>query len=226
MYEEQIRLQNHLAARCTKHGITMDQIRTVAGVDTAYWQKDQKEYGVCVICVFDHASANQIECVWASGEVTFPYVPGLLAFRELPLVEAAFAKLTHRPDLLVFDGNGLLHPRHMGIASHASVVLGIPAIGIAKTFYHYGDGQYIMPDNHPGAYTDIVVNGSVDGRALRTEKDVKPVFVSIGSGIDLDTAVQVAMHYSKKGSHVPLPTRRADLETKRLRRLLKGDNAL
>ena len=224
--DPRIKEQEKMAARIQTHGITTAEIRTVAGIDTAYWQKDDKEYGVCVICVFDHASKKQIECVHAYGEVTTEYIPGLLAYRELPLILEAYKKLRTHVDLLLFDGNGILHPRHMGIASHASLVLGIPSMGIAKTFYHYGDGRYSMPENVTGAYTDIVVNGQVDGRALRTAKDVKPIFVSIGNRIDLDTACSVAMHYVTKRSHIPLPTREADLETKRLRKLLKENTSL
>ena len=222
MEKEMIRKQNEMASRLKTAGITMKQIHITAGIDTAYWEKDGKEYGVAVIVLFDHHTHAVLERVYASGEVTVPYIPGLLAFRELPLIRQAFTRLKKRPDLLLFDGNGYLHPRHMGIASQASIELGIPSIGVAKTFYHYGDGQYVMPENTAGAWTDIIVNGQVDGRALRTQKDVKPVFVSIGNRIDLDMATAVVQSYSDPGSHIPLPTRYADLETKRLRRQLSA----
>ena len=220
--KEMIAVQERMKNKITCRGLAYSDIHTVAGIDTAYWEKDDREYGVCVIIVLDFHTHRVLETVHAHGEVTVTYIPGLLAFREMPLIEEAYKKLTVRPDLLVFDGNGYLHPRHMGIASYASLKLGVPSVGIAKTFYHYGDGRYIMPDNTPGAYTDIQVYGETHGRALRTHKDVKPVFVSVGNRISLDTAVKASMSLVTKQSRVPLPTRLADLETKQLRRILCG----
>lgn len=198
-------------------------LQTVAGVDLAYWNTpDGREAAVCCIVVIDMQTHTVLEKVQAAGEITVPYCPGFLAFRELPLVQAAFAKLQCRPELCVFDGNGYLHPRHMGIASHAALLLGIPAFGVAKTYYRVLDTDYTEPAQEAGSCTDIVIGGEVYGRVLRTHTGVKPVFVSVGNDISLDTASAVAVQLTEKESRIPLPTRLADLETHTARAALRG----
>ncbi|SKC04452.1 Endonuclease V [Lysinibacillus sp. AC-3] len=123
------------------------------------------------------------------------------------------------PDLYMFDGNGYLHNRHMGIATHASFFLEKPTIGVAKTYYKIENTDFIMPKNIAGAFTDIVIAGVVYGRALRSRKDVKPIFVSCGNEIDLDTAINMTMHFIEKDSRLPIPTRYADLATHQARKL-------
>ena len=197
-------------------------LQTVAGVDLAYWNTDDgREHAVCCIVVLDAKTHAVLETVSADGEITVPYCPGFLAFRELPLVQQAIGKLTVRPELFVFDGNGYLHPRHTGIASHAAVMLGVPAFGIAKTYYRVLDTDYTEPAEEAGSYTDIVINGEVYGRALRTHTGVKPVFVSVGSGISLDTATEIALRLTDRESRIPIPTRLADLETHTARAALR-----
>jgi len=115
--------------------------------------------------------------------------------------------------LYIFDGNGYLHPRHMGIASHAGLLLHKPSIGVAKTYYKVYDTEYTEPEQEAGSYTDIVIQQEVYGRVLRTHANVKPVFLSVGTGISLDTATKVIQHFVTKESRIPSPTRLADLET-------------
>ena len=111
----------------------------------------------------------------------------------------------------------------MGIATHAALVMGRPAMGIAKTYFRVDKKtDYTEPAEDAGSYTDIVIDGEVYGRALRTHKGVKPVFVSAGSGISLDTACDIALRLTSKESHIPIPTRLADLETHTARAALKG----
>ena len=110
----------------------------------------------------------------------------------------------------------------MGIASHAAVMLGVPAFGIAKTYYRVLDTDYTEPDAEAGSFTDIVIGGEVYGRVLRTHTGVKPVFVSVGSGISLDTATEIALRLTDKESRIPLPTRLADLETHTARTALQN----
>ena len=198
-------------------------LKTVAGVDLAYWNlPDGSEYAVCCIVLLDMQTHEVLEKVSADGAITVPYCPGFLAFRELPLVKQAAEKLQIKPDLYVFDGNGYLHPRHMGIASHASLMLGTPAFGIAKTYYRVQETDYTEPAPEAGSYTDIVIDGEVYGRTLRTHTGVKPVFVSVGSGISLDTATELAIRLTEKESRIPLPTRLADLETHTARTALQN----
>lgn len=189
-------------------------INTVAGVDLAYWNSNEKEYAVCCIVVIDFKTHTIIEKKHFSGEITTPYVPGFLAFRELPLVVETADLLVNIPDIYMFDGNGYLHPRHMGIASHASFYLDKPTIGVAKTYFRVDKKtDFILPDSEAGSYTDIVIAGEIYGRALRTHTDVKPVFVSVGNYISIETATEITMRLVDKESHIPIPTRFADLET-------------
>lgn len=191
----------------------------VAGVDTAYWtDAEGVERAVCCVVVVDWATRRIVEQVQAHGCPTVPYRPGFLGFRELPLVESAVARLGVVPDLYLFDGNGYLHPRRMGIATQASFALGRPTLGVAKTYYRVGGADYQVPDDKVGAWTPIVADGRVLGAAVRTRRGVKPVFVSCGNWIDLDTAVAVTLGLVEKGSRLPVPVRQADLATHHARR--------
>lgn len=203
----------------TVHTIKAEEIRQVAGVDLAYWkEEDGEEYAVCCIVVLDYASREVVEKRYCMDRVAVPYIPGCLAFRELPLFFQAKELLENDPDLYVFDGNGYLHPRNMGIATHAGILLDKPSIGIAKTYYKIADTDFIMPENRAFAYENIVLDGEVSGRAVRTQKDVKPIFLSIGNKIQLDTAMEIVRHLTTKESHIPLPTRLADWMTHEVRR--------
>ncbi len=196
-------------------------LRTAAGVDLAYWNKDGEEYAVCCIVIIDMHTHEVIEKKHFSGKIEVPYMPGFLAFRELPLILKTVELLENIPDIYVFDGNGFLHPRNMGIATHASFYLNKPTIGIAKTYFRVDKKtDYIEPGNDAGSFTDIVIDGKVYGRALRTHTGVKPVFVSIGNFVCLDTACRLAMDMTDKESHIPIPTRLADLETHVMREAL------
>ena len=158
----------------------------------------------------------------ASGRVAFSYLPGCFAFRELPLVIAAAAKLREWPDIFVFDGNGILHPRSMGLASHASFYLNTPTVGMAKSYFKVEGARFDPPGPEAGMSSDIVREDRVLGRALRTRREVRPIFVSVGNWIDLDTACKLALALTDQESHIPIPTRYADLETHIQRETLRG----
>lgn len=209
---EKIRLVNRTTASA---------MHLIAGVDVAYWEDDGMEWGVCSIVVIDYATKAVIEETTSKGMITVPYIPGYLAFRELPLVIEAAKKLTHTPDLFMFDGNGYLHPRHMGIATHASFFLDKPTIGIAKSYLKIAYAEFKMPENEAGSYEDIRIHKEIYGRALRTHRNVKPIFVSCGNYIDLPTATSITMELINNESRTPIPVRLADLATKRNRRLLR-----
>lgn len=213
--EQYLKIQNDLRKKISlSDSFDIDELKTIAGVDLAYWKQGDEEYAVCCIVVIDAKTHGILEKKHYSGKIDVPYIPGFLAFRELPLVLKTAELLDLHPDLFIFDGNGYLHPRHMGIATHASFYLHKPTIGIAKTYFRVDKKtDYIEPDNEAGKFTDIVIDGEVYGRALRTHKDVKPVFISVGSGISLDTACTIALDMTDKESHIPIPTRLADLET-------------
>lgn len=211
-----INIQNSLCTKISCNNIFVkSDIKTIAGVDLAYWKNENNdEYAVCCIVVIDFITHNIIEKQQYSDKVNVPYMAGFLAFREIPFILKTVEKLNVKPDIFMFDGNGYLHPRHMGIATHASFYLKIPTIGIAKSYYRIQkDLSYKEPDNNIGSFSDIIFNNEVYGRALRTQKDVKPVFLSIGNYISLNTATKITLELIGKESHIPIPTRLADLET-------------
>ena len=134
--------------------------------------------------------------------------------RELSLVLKTVELLETKPDIYVFDENGYLHPRHAGITTHASFYLDKPTFGVAKSYFRVDkQTDYVEPEKEAGSFTDIVIDGEVYGRALRTHRNVRPIFVSVGNHISLETACQLALMLTDKDSHVPVPTRLADLET-------------
>ncbi|MFF5210926.1 endonuclease V [Streptosporangium sp. NPDC000396] len=153
----------------------------VAGVDVAY----DGERLAAAVAVLDGTTLEVVEQVAVSGRVAFDYVPGLLAFRELPTLLQALDRLTVTPDLIVCDGYGLAHPRRFGLACHLGVLTGLPTIGVGKTPFV---GSYPDPAPERGSWTDLTLDGDVVGRVLRTRNGVKPVFVSVGHRVDLDTA--------------------------------------
>lgn len=201
--------------------ITVSDIKFIAGVDVAYWEQEGMEWGVCSVTVIDYATKAVVEETNSAGIITVPYIPGYLAFRELPLVMEAAKKLSHIPDLFMFDGNGYLHPRHLGIATHASFFLNKPTIGIAKNYLKIANAEFEMPQNAAGSFTDIRINKEIYGRVLRTHQHVKPIFVSCGNYIDLPTATAITLELINNESRLPIPVRLADLATKRNRRQLR-----
>ena len=198
--------------------VVLPDINTVAGADIAYWNKDGKEYAVCCIVVIDYRTHKVIEEASYTARINVPYIPGCLAYREIPVFMETYQKIGNVPDVIFFDGNGYLHPRHMGLAAHAGILLGKITVGIAKTYYKICNVDFEMPENIAGAYSDIIINGEVYGRALRTHAGVKPVFVSTGNKISLDMAVHMVNELTGKESHIPIPTRLADLMTHKERK--------
>ncbi|MBU3157934.1 endonuclease V [Clostridium estertheticum] len=198
-----------------------EEIKLCAGIDLAYWEKGEEHYAVCCIVVINYKTKKEVEKVYSYGKINVPYVAGFLAFRELPLIVEAAKKLTLEPDIFIFDGNGYLHFNHMGIATHASFFLNKPTIGVAKSYLKIGGVDFNMPQNDEGSYNDIVINGEVYGRVLRTRKDVKPIFISCGNYIDLETCTKIVSELVNKESRLPIPVRLADLETHIMRNELK-----
>lgn len=201
-----------------KNEVNINELQYVAGVDVAYWKEIDVEYAVCCIVVIDYQSQEVIERQCYKGRVNVPYIPGCLAFREIDIVLKTTELLKHDIELYVFDGNGYLHPRHMGLATHAGILLNKPSIGIAKSYFKVVNVDYSEPDNEDFAYQNIMINNEVYGRVVRTHKDVKPIFLSIGNKIDIDTATNIIMRLVTKDSHIPIPTRYADIMTHEMRK--------
>jgi len=201
-----------------KNNFQLADIRLVAGVDIAYWTEGENNFGVCCVVVIDYITKQIIEEVEYCGQIVVPYISGYLAFRELPLVMEAVKRMQSKPDLYMFDGNGYLHFRKMGIATHASFYLNKPTILVAKSYLRIEETDFQMPTNEVGNFTNIKVNGEIYGAALRTRKDVKPIFVSCGNWIDLETSIKITQHFIEKSSRLPITTRYADLATHESRR--------
>ncbi|MBD7911425.1 MULTISPECIES: endonuclease V [Clostridium] len=219
---EFVEIQNELKKKIMlRNTFNKNNIKLVAGVDLAYWENENEQYGTCCIVVIDYNTKEIVEKVNSVGEIKVPYIPGFLAFRELPLVIEASKKLVLEPDIFILDGNGYLHFNHMGIATHASFFLNKPTIGVAKSYYKIDNVDFVMPENIEGAYTDIVIHNDIYGRVLRTHKNVKPIFISVGNHIDLGTSTQIVSKLVDKESHIPMPTRLADIETHKMRELYK-----
>ena len=168
---------------------TVKPLRTVAGVDAAF-RKDVVRAAVVVLVLpdLDILASETVEM-----EVTFPYLPGLLAFREGPAVIKALRRLKGLPDVLIFDGHGIAHPRRFGIASHVGVLLDTAAIGCAKTIL---SGRCLEPQTEKGACTFINDGEDIIGAAVRTRSGVKPVYVSIGHRMDLATGIRIILQCS------------------------------
>ncbi len=206
---------------CLENKVNISKLHAIAGVDLAYWKENEKEYACCCIVVLEYPGLSVIEKEYSYGEITVPYIPGCLAFREYDLVEKTVGKLKTDVDLYVFDGNGYLHPRHMGLATYAGIMLKKPSMGIAKSFYKFSDFDYMDLPSEALSYKDIVINDEVYGRVIRTHEGVKPIFLSIGNMIDLETATVVTERVIDKEGHIPSPTRLADIMTHEIRKKLR-----
>ncbi|MEU4350569.1 endonuclease V [Streptomyces sp. NPDC023838] len=177
----------------------------VTGVDVAY--DDERDVVAAAAVVLDAATLEVVEESTAVGRVAFPYVPGLLAFREIPTVLAALGALSADPGLVVCDGYGLAHPRRFGLASHLGVLTGLPVIGVAKNPFTFA---YDQPGTRRGEASALVAGQDEEvGRALRTQDAVKPVFVSVGHRVSLDNACAHVLRLTPR-YRLPESTRRAD----------------
>lgn len=167
----------------------LEAVRRVAGVDVGF-----EEGGTvtrAAVAVLRYPELDVLETAIARRPTEFPYVPGLLSFRELPAVLEALEQLQELPDLLLCDGQGIAHPRRLGIASHLGLLVNIPSIGVAKTRLC---GTHDEPPNHRGAWTPLRANGEIIGAVLRTRLGVKPLYISPGHRISLETAIHYVMN--------------------------------
>jgi deoxyribonuclease V len=176
----------------------------VTGVDVAY--DDERDVVAAAAVVLDAATLDVVAQATAIGQVSFPYVPGLLAFREVPTVLAALDALPCDPGLVVCDGYGLAHPRRFGLAAHLGVLTGLPTIGVAKNPFTFTHDD---PGTPRGSAAPLLAGTEEVGRALRTRDGVKPVFVSVGHRVSLDNACAHTLALTP-AYRLPETTRRAD----------------
>ncbi len=185
--------------------------RLVAGADVSYDRGSEVIYSAVV--VLSWPDLVPVEVASAVGRTSFPYVPGYLSFREIPILLRAFRKLRHAPDVILCDGQGIAHPRGLGLASHLGLVLGLPSIGCAKTRLV---GEHLMPRAERGSTAPLMYDGRRVGTVLRTRDGVAPIYVSPGHAIDARTATRIVLRCCS--TRIPEPTRRAHIEVNRLRR--------
>lgn len=205
------RLQDELASR-VEAGPALDlgALRYVAGADVS----TEGERAYATVAVLSFPELTVVEVQGYEAPLTFPYVPGLLAFREIPSVAGALRKVEAPVDAVIFDAQGLAHGRRMGLASHLGLFLDIPSVGCAKSRLV---GSYKEPGPEKGSATDLVHRGEVVGRVVRTRERVSPVFVSVGNRIDLESAVELVLACCTR-YRLPEPTRQAHNAANRLRR--------
>jgi deoxyribonuclease V len=210
---EAVALQKELASRVDTQ-TPLPRCDLVAGADISYNVRSPVFYAaVVVLRTTDWSIVEKQEAV---RESPFPYVPGLLSFREGPALLDAFARITSPVDAVMFDGQGIAHPRRLGIASHLGLWLEVPTLGCAKSLL---TGKYKEPGRQRGSLAPLVDKGDVVGSIVRTRDGVKPVFVSAGHKIDLASAVRLTLE-SAEGYRIPEPTRQAHLHVNALRRKL------
>ena len=186
--------------------------RLVAGADVAYSRLTHRMYAAVV--VMEMPSFEVVEVAESVSSARFPYIPGLFSFREIPPLLRAFGRLRRTPDAILFDGQGLAHPRRFGLACHAGVLLATPTIGCAKSRLV---GEHAPVGPRRGDRADLLFEGEVVGVALRTRAGVKPVFVSAGHRVDLASAIDVVLA-TTRGFRLPEPVRLAHRATTALMR--------
>jgi len=209
---EAIALQKELAPRVVRDGDPGD-VRLVAAADLAFvdrrWPR-QPTRGRAAVVLMRYPELEVIEEQVVEGDVSMPYVPGLLSFREAPLLEQALERLEGAPDLLLIDGQGYAHPRRLGIASHIGLMADLPTIGCAKSRLC---GEHAEPGARRGSKVRLRHGGEVIGVVLRTRTSVKPLYVSVGHKIGLDVAAQWVLRLAPR-FRLPEPIRAADAISK------------
>lgn len=214
--EEAVRLQRILADQVRQEPLDTNQVQLVAGADISF-DASQDETAVPVFAGFVILQLPELTVVEKVGVQTtarFPYIPGLLSFREVPPLLQAWSLLKQKPDALIADGQGLAHPRRFGLACHLGLQLDLPTIGVAKSLFV---GQHGPVPEAPGAWTPLTDRGEVIGAVLRTRQGVSPVYVSTGHRCDLASAVALTLRCVGK-TRLPETTRQAHLFVNALRR--------
>jgi len=197
-------IQSGLAGQISRE-CRVGPVGLVAGVDISSDRFSGVATGAVVVLA--HPQMTVVETSVVRQEVDFPYIPGLLSFREAPLILSAWEELDCVPDLILVDGQGVAHPRRLGLASHIGLILDLPAIGCAKSLLC---GSHGPVGDEPGSFAEITDGDEVIGAALRTKRGVRPLYVSVGHKVDLPSAVSWVLRCCR-GYRLPEPTRQAHL---------------
>ncbi len=216
-YQEAVRTQERLRESLSSTP-PAGPVRIVAGADVAF--VDDRT-AVAAFLAFTWPDLALVDLAVALAPVTFPYVPGLLSFREVPALASAWKRLSARPDVLFCDAQGIAHPRRMGLAAHLGIVLGVPTIGCAKSRLVGEAGE---PGPERGSRAALVHEGETIGCVLRTRDAVRPLYVSPGHMMDMETAIEMVLG-AGRGYRLPEPTRQADALVGQARRLVLARRA-
>jgi deoxyribonuclease V len=208
---EAVRIQDRLREKLREEPLPA-RPELVAGGDVSFNRRSTRLFAGIVVCRLPGLAV--VDRAGTDLDVDFPYVPGLLSFREVPALRAAWTSLSVRPDVLFLDGQGYAHPRRLGLACHAGLVLDLPTVGVAKSRLV---GTYREPGRRRGCRTRLVDEDEVVGACVRTRDGVKPIYVSRGHRCDLESAVRLVLRCGG-GFRVPEPTRQAHLFVNELRR--------
>ena len=195
--EDCIRIQEKLSKRVILEDRIPDKIETVGGVDQAFLQDNRI---ISCITILDYPEMNLIEKKIAIKRVNFPYIPGFLAFREFPAILEACRKLTKYPDILIIDGHGIAHPRRIGIATHAGILLNRVTIGVAKKKLV---GEFSYPEE-VGQYKPLIYGNSTIGFVMKSREYCNPIFISPGHKISLETGLEIVKNCIR-GHKLPEP---------------------
>lgn len=196
------------------------KIRRVAGADLAFDGAGRGAQAIAAVVVFSYPGWEVLECAVARRPLEFPYVPGLLSFREIPAILAALESVRETPDLIFCDGQGYAHPRRFGLASHLGVLLDVATIGCAKSRLI---GTYREPGARAGAWTPLMDGDERIGAVVRTRAGAQPLYISNGHRVSLERAVTLTLE-ACDGPRVPLPTRRADRAVAQAKRAGRSGN--
>ncbi len=204
-------MQGELASRVVAGpALDLASVRYVAGADVS----TEGDRAYATVAALDFPGLSVVEVQGFEAPLEFPYVPGLLAFREIPSVAGALRKVETAVDVVILDAQGLAHPRRMGLASHIGLFLDVPTVGCAKSLLV---GKFEEPGLEKGSTADLVHRGEVVGRVVRTRERVSPIYVSVGNRIDLRSAVELVLACCTR-YRLPEPTRQAHNAANRLRR--------
>ena len=201
--DEAIALQRELAKRVVRED-RLDEVRHIAGVDMAINEVNGLARAAVVLLSYPALEVEERHVY--EEPVRMPYVPGLLSFRELPCILGAFEQLKQQPQLVMVDGQGIAHPRRLGIASHLGLWLDLPSIGCAKSIL---TGHHKPLNEEAGSWVPLEADGEVIGAVLRTRSHVKPMIISLGHRISLETSLRYVLD-CRRGYRLPEPTRLAD----------------
>ena len=212
--KQAIQIQKKLAPKIIKRG-SPQHVQFIAGCDIAYDSKTKRAFAA--VLVFSWPKFELAETSVAVQPVRFPYVPGLLSFREVPALLKSIRKLKLKPDLFMVDGQGIAHPRRIGLASHLGLLLGKPTIGAAKSRLI---GKFTAPAKKAGSRSPLRDKNEIIGSVVRTRSNVRPIFVSVGHLIGLREAVNWTLR-TCRGFRIPEPTRQADIFVEKLKNARK-----